>query len=505
MAYLMGIDLGTSSLKTLVTDEAGRIQAQASRDYQFDAPRSGYAEQDPDVWWKACVDTVRDVLRITPASHIKALSFSGQMHGLVTLDKDMRPVRPAILHCDARSVDEISRIRSIFGEDGIHRLMMNPVYTGFLLPSLLWLRENEPANYDRVRHVCLPKDYLKLRLTGELTSDYSDASATLCFDIKGLCWSKEILGALDLPLSLFPNCVETSADTGRVCETAARQTGLDIRTIVVAGGGDQVMQNIGNGTVRPGDATVNIGSSGQVSFQIDRPVLNPSLNTNMFCGYKAGMWVLFGAIMSAGLSLKWWNRLLGKTDYARLDAELSSIAPGSGGIIFLPYMNGERTPHINPNLSGMFIGINLSTTQAHMTQAVMEGVTFALKQCMEICCGLGLSANTLVASGGGARSGIWLQMQADVLNLPIRVSATEEQAGLGAAIAAGTGAGIYGSLEQGCAAAVRYQDRIYLPDRGRNEIYEQYYGLYKQTFLACKDVLQQVTVIGRQAAGARAQ
>ncbi len=499
MAYLMGIDLGTSSLKTVIIDETGSVIASKSADYQFDSPHPGFAEQDPDVWWRACIQTVSAAMAaggVSPDS-ISAVSFSGQMHGLVTLDETLRPVRPAILHCDARSDRQVEQLRKSFGEESIRNLMMNPIYTGFLLPSLLWVRENEPELFEKIHRVCLPKDYLKLKLTGELSSDFSDASATLAFDIANNHWSEEILARTDLPISFFPPCYPTTANTGTICQAAATATGLSKKTVVVAGGADQVMQGLGNGMVETSAATVNIGSSGQVCFQIDRPVLNPALNTNMFCGYEPGRWILYGATMSAGLSLKWWNSVLSESDYQDINARVAAIRPGSGGVIFLPYLNGERTPHLNPNLSGVFFGINAATTNSHFTRAVMEGVAFSLMQCIEICGQLGFKAKELVASGGGARSRPWLQLQADIYNMPLKIVANEEQASLGAAITAGVGAGIFSNIKEACKAIVRYQAQIIEPDPANQAIYATYYQLYKDIFTACGGVLERLTIVGR--------
>jgi len=499
MKYLMGIDLGTSSLKTILMDENGSVITVANRSYQFDSPHPGYAEQHPDVWWDACVKTIQEVLRtsrISPAE-IAGISFSGQMHGAVMLDKNYQVIRPAILHCDARSDQQIEYIRSVFGLEKIRELVMNPVYTGFLLPSLLWVRDNEPELYEKIRYVFLPKDYLKFKMTGEVSSDFSDASATLAFDIKNNCWSKEILSSLQIPMDLFPFCYETTANTGKICREASEITGLSSNTIVAAGGGDQVMQGIGNGMVNVNDATVNIGSSGQVCFQIDQPVLNPALNTNMFCGYKNNRWILFGATMSAGLSLKWWNQLSRGIGYDELNDQVARIQPGSGGVIFLPYLNGERTPHVNPNLSGAFFGVNINTTNMHMNRAVMEGVAYSLMQCIEICGNLGYKAKTLVASGGGARSKPWLQLQADIYNIPLKIAKSEEQAGSGAAIAAGVGAGVFADIEEGCRKAVQFQDELVLPIEKNHKKYCEYYQLYKDIYTSCRDVLQQVTLLGR--------
>lgn len=497
MNLLMGIDLGTSGLKTIIVEEKGKVLAEEKCSYSFDSPKPGYAEQDPDVWWHACKSTVTKLMNFCRSEDISGLGFSGQMHGLVMLDVNYQSVRPAILHCDTRSTKQVEELQSIFGTEEIRNLMMNAVYTGFLLPSLLWVKENEPQTYEKIRYVCLPKDYLKLKITGELSTDYSDASGTLAFDIKNLCWSEEILDRLSLEIEIFPQCYKSTDRMGSVSLEAAKITGLSAGTPVMAGGGDQVMQGIGNGMINVGDATVNIGSSGQVSFQVDRPVFNSNLSTNTFCSYQKDRWLLLGATMTAGLSLKWWHQIIGDVDYRQMDREVAAIQPGSSGILFLPYLNGERTPHVDPNLSGMFLGINIGASQANMTRAVMEGVAYSLMQAIEVCGELGFSATSFVASGGGARSQPWLQLQADIYNVPIRVATSEEQAGLGAAIVAGVGAGIYSDLGEGCLAAVRYREDLIYPDTTNHQIYLEYYELYKEIYSSNKLLLNKITMMGR--------
>jgi xylulokinase len=499
MACFMGIDLGTSSLKAMVIDDAGKVLAQSSRSYQFDSPKVGYAEQSLETWWEACRDCIRETLvRLgRPASEVVALSFSGQMHGAVLLDGELREVRPAILHCDARSSKQVRDIKAVLGREGLLSALMNPIYTGFLLPSLAWVRENEGELFAKIRHAMLPKDYLKLRLCGEVVSDYSDASATLAFDIAKGRWSREILDVLGIPESIFPQCSSSDAPIGKVNAAAARETGLAAGTIVVNGGGDQVMQAIGNGAIRAGQATVNIGSSGQVCFQSDRPIADPERGTNTFCGYEPGKWLTMGATMTAGLSLKWFGRVLGDADYRDLDEGARKVGPGSGGLVFLPYLNGERTPHLDPELCGMMLGIHLGTGRYEMARAVMEGVAYSLLQCIEVCGGLGLEAGELIASGGGAASPVWLQIQADVYGLPLKTAVVGEQAVLGAAIAAGSGAGTFSGIADGCARVVRYRDEIYAPDRARHESYAEYYRLFKDAYSESAGLLRRATGLGR--------
>jgi len=497
---MMGIDLGTSSLKVSIIDHSGAIRAQSSKSYRFDSPFGGYAEQDPEIWWIACRECIQEglkTLRTSPAE-VKSVGFSGQMHGAVLLDRESRVVRPAILHCDTRSGRQVEYLGERVKSANSKRKIFNPLYTGFLLPSLLWVRDNEPELYGKVTQVCLPKDYLKLKLCGEVVSDYSDASATLAFDVEGLCWSDELLAAVDVPRELFPECLDSSAVVGTVSRRASEETGLSEGTIVVNGGGDQVMQAIGNGVTGQGMATVNIGSSGQVCFQCERPILNPCLSTNTFCSFRRGKWITMGATMSAGLSLKWFTGLLGETDYSKVNDEIAEMRPGSGGLIFLPYLNGERTPHVNPDLSGAFFGINVNTSKFQMARAVMEGVAYSLMQCIEVCKSLGLNASELIASGGGARSAPWLQLQADIYGIPLKTSVNQEQAGTGAAITAGVGSGVFGSVEEACACVVKYSDKVYLPNMENNRNYQDYYVLFKKIYRNCHEEIQQVTALGRR-------
>jgi xylulokinase len=501
MAYLMGIDLGTSSLKVLILDTGGTIKAESSRDYQFDSPYNGYAEQDPEVWWTACRDCIREALSVldAPAAEIKALGFSGQMHGLVGLDKENHVIRPVILHCDARSGEQVQKINAILDEKKLRNSQYNAVCTGFLLTSLLWLRENEPGNYLRINTVMLPKDFLKMKLCGEISTDYSDASGTLAFDAEKLCWSSELLDALDIPLSFFPPCFASDYPVGRVTQLAAVETGLSEGTLVVNGGADQVMQMAGNGAIQNGQATVNIGTSGMVCFQTNRPIHNPAFSTNLFCAHQKGNWLLMGAMRSAGLSFKWISGVLSNTkDYRKLDSEIAKAAPGSGGLLFLPYLNGERCPYMDSNLSGAFLGLNLNSGKVHLARAVMEGVTYSIAQCIEVCRGLGLGFDILIASGGGARSALWLQMQADIYNVPIKTTILEEQACVGAAAVAGSGAGLFKTTGEACDTLVKYKDKIWVPDSSRNRIYQEYYGVFKEAFTGSGKTLARLTELGRK-------
>jgi xylulokinase len=446
---------------------------------------------------------------------VAALAVAGQQHGMVALDAEGRVIRDALLWNDTRSAAAASALIEEFGADEIARRTGSVPVASFTITKLRWLRDAEPANAERVAAVALPHDWLTWRLRGfgpaddetsplgpelsELTTDRSDASATLAFDVAAGEWSQEILKHFDLNADLFPPVYNTDEAVGTLSPAAARETGLSTRTVVVAGGGDQVMQGIGNGVTKVNGVSANIGTSGQVSFQSDTPILNPALSTNTFCGYKMGRWITMGAIMNAGLCLKWCNQLLNQRDYKALNEAVSQVPPGSRGVVFLPYLNGERTPHLNPDLSGAFVGVNLSTGAAELSRSVMEGVAFALNQCIELCGELGLHPEgEIVASGGGARSEPWLQIQADIFNRPLKVAQVQEQACLGACIAAGVGAGVYKDIDEGCARTVRYQPRVIVPNEGAHKVYEEYYQLFKDAYTSGSEVLHRVTLLGRR-------
>jgi xylulokinase len=475
-------------------DEAGVVCGQSSREYRFDSPHAGWAEQNPADWWKACVSAVREALD-KAACKVDAVAFSAQMHGLIPLDADMRVIRPAILHCDARSSAQVREIKAVLAAKGLDSLLYNAVYTGFMLTSLVWLRENEPEHFARTRHVCLPKDYLKWKLCGVLQTDYSDAAGTGVFDVKDLRWQTEFLDALDSPASIFPPVSESTTIAGKVTREAADETGLAPGTTVVCGSADAAAQCIGNGAVAEGSALINFGSSGSVVFPMERPVRNPALSTNTFCHYRKGLWYTMGAMMSAGLSFKWIANTLGKKDYRALDAEIDALPPG-GGLVFLPYLAGERCPHLNPNLSGAFVGLNLNTTPAALARAVMEGVTFALKQCAETCAGLGVKANRYIVTGGATRSSVWPQMMADIFDAPLRATAFSEQAAFGAAILA-LSAVSGEEVAAICKRVVRYQVQVWEPRKERQQAYQDHYALFREAYQAGAQVLEQATALAQ--------
>lgn len=500
MAAFMGVDLGTSSIKVLIVDEEGKVLAQSARSYRYSSPVNGYAEQDPEEWWEAFCQASREAVGSLeiPAKEVKAVGFSGQMHGLTVLDRNKKAVRPVILHCDARSKKQADELNEKIGTQRILRETMNPYCVGVALTSLMWLKEKEPENYERIRYVMLPKDYLKFRMTGQISTDCSDAAGSLAFGIREGKWSEEILQLLELPREWFPEVYETADVIGKLGKKAEEETGLKEGTLITAGGADQVMQAIGSGMILPGQATSNIGTAGQISVQTGQPIVNPSLNTNTFTSYKKDKWYVMGAMSDAAGSLNWLNQFFGRPDYDRLNRQVEEVGPGSGGLLFYPYLSGNRCPHLNPDISGIFAGITWNTGRAQMSRAVMEGVVFTLKECMELVCSLGVSVEEVMASGGGARSRPWLQMQADIFGIPVKTTLSEEQAGLGAAIAAGTGAGIYRDVQEGCRQTVRYSRDIYEPDLENRKRYGEYYELYKEFYRSCEKTLEKLTLLGRR-------
>ncbi len=495
MACLVGIDLGTSSLKTMIMEEDGTCRAVAGKSYSIRIPQEGFAEQDPETWWQALVETMRQAFAesgVHPRD-ITGIGFSGQMHGMVLLDRDGHVIRPAILHCDQRSKSQVDAIRNVVGAERLARIAMNPIFPGFQIASLLWVRDNEPGSFSRIAKVLLPKDYLRYRLTGEMGTEPTDAASTLAFDITARTWSAEILDLLDLDPGIFPTCGETLSLAGKVTEVADRETSLCMGTPVVYGGGDQPMQALGNGLIEPGTATSTIGTGGQFFTSVDRPIVNPAMNTHLFNNVLPGTWYAMGAMMSAGLSLKWLrDNVLGGRDFKTLDVEAANLPACGNGLLFLPYLVGERTPHLDPNARGVFFGLTLQQGQAHLARAVMEGVTFALRDSFEIFKSLGIGIDRIIASGGGASSPLWLQIQADTYNRAVYTTKTVEQACTGAAMAAGLGCGVYRNVREACAQVVKLRETVTEPIASNVPIYEAQYGIYRELYARNVDLFRKI-------------
>lgn len=491
--YLLGIDVGTSSLKALLVSPEGRTVALEQQAYEPDILPGSGAEQDPRVWWNAAVSVLRRIADAHPDKmrDVAGIGLGGQMHGLVALNGMGEPVRPAVIWMDARSGPQVQHIYEALGEERIHAITLNRVCPGFALPSLLWLRDSDSEAFKRIRYIMQPKDYIRYRLTGRIATDASDASSTSAFDTVKRQWAWELIDAVGLERGLFPACLESDEAAGEVTSQAAAETGLVKGTPVVYGGGDQPVQNIGNGAVTEGVVCSSIGTSGQIALFSRTPLRDPGYRVHTFCHAVKRGWSVFGASLSAGQCLKWLNKqILNEPGYAALDAMAAEVEPGSGGMIFLPYLNGERTPHFDSGARGLFIGLSLSHDRRHMVRAVMEGVVFSLKDSLMLFAELGYKPEEIIAAGGGAKSALWLQMQADIFGVPVRVVKTSEQVCLGAAILAGVGTRVLDSYEQATAAMVRFGDTVYEPDAKNAEVYGDAYRRYRALYTANKELMR---------------
>ncbi len=491
MSYLLGIDLGTSSVKSLIIDTEGHIISVGQEDYDFDIPQIGYAENDPMVWWNATKNTIRTALakgKIIP-SEIKGIGFSGQMHGLVAVDKNGQVVRKGIIWADQRSSEQINFVKEKIGLEKFSKVTLNAPATGFMLLSLLWVKDNEPENYRKIDKVMMPKDFIRMKLTGKIGTESVDASSSVAFDTAGRHWAWELIDELGLERDLFPECKEACDIAGEIIPEAAAETGLTVGTPVVYGGGDQPMQSVGNGLVRPGYVASNIGTASQIACCVDRPVYDPQLRTNTFCHADKNIWTILGASLNGGIAQKWLrDNIFYKESFKKLDAEAETIEPGSEGLIFLPYLCGERTPCLDPLSRGIFFGLTIKHTKAHMVCAVMEGMVFSLKDGLEIFNSLGVTTDKIIASGGGAKSPLLLQMQADVFEQDIYTTESKEQASFGAAICAGVGVGIYDSLAAACDQLIVMSPVVTHPIPENSKVYRQRYQVYKQLYGRNKDL-----------------
>jgi xylulokinase len=498
MECLMGIDIGTSSVKTMLVATTGNVVAVHKENYDIQSPILGYAEQDPELWYEKTCITTRKVLEesgIAPKD-VKAISFSGQMHGLVCLDKNGKILYPAIIWPDQRTAEIIPQMYDILGEEYVVANTQNKISTGFLIASLYWLFKCKPDIYAKIDKVIFPKDYIKYRITGEVVTDYSDAAGGLAFDNIKSQWAKEMIERLGLDFSLFPRCTQSVEAIGRVSITAELETGLSRETKVINGGSDQCMQGIGNGIIEEGIFAANIGTGGQVSTCLKRPLFDPRLRINTFAHVIPGCWNMMGACLSSGNSLKWlMQKILNMSDYGEIDEGSAKLPIGSEKLIFLPYLAGERTPHLDPMAKGIFCGLSLKHTKYHLIRAVIEGVTFSLKDCMSVFEEMEITCQKIIASGGGANSKIWLQMQADIFNKVIYKSVISEQACLGAVITAGVGSGEFADFKTACDLFVKYDDTVYEPIEKNVKQYNEYYQVFRELYQANKKIYQQLNRI----------
>lgn len=485
MDYVLGLDISTTASKALLVDEAGTVVTVHSTPHQISQPHPMWSEQDPGEWWEAVRQSIRSVIDdadIHPAS-IKGIGLTGQMHGLVMLDSDGRVLRPAMLWNDQRASAECDEIRELVGPSQLVQLTGNDAFAGFTAPKLLWVRKNEPEIYARTDRVLLPKDYIRFMLTGEYATDKSGAGGTLFLDLNARDWSTEILDALDIPIKWMPETFEGTEVAGVISETGAAETGLVAGCPVVGGGGDQAAGAVGMGAVSEEIWGLTVGTSGVVFAPTLAPVVEPQGRVHAFPHAVPGQWHLMGVMLSAAGSLSWYHdALASRASFEELIEEAATVESGSEGLIFLPYLSGERTPHADSKLRGSFIGLSTRHTRAHMTRAVLEGVAFGLADNFRMLQELGLPAPSQVRlSGGGSRSPLWRQIIADVLNIELVTLKTTEGAAFGAALLAGTNAGFWPTVQVACNSAV-VSETIVRPDPEISQLYtaqlERFRNLY---------------------------
>ena len=493
--YLLGIDVGTGGTRALVIDEQGRVIAAATEDHRaFASPQIGWAEQDPCDWWRACGVAVRKALAKGQlrGDQIACVGLSGQMHGAVLLDEQARVVRPALIWCDVRTEKQSRDLTARISAERLIQLTCNPALTNFTLTKCLWVRENEPANWDRVRSLMLPKDYVRFELTGERATDVADASGTLLLDVANRRWSKEMLELVQMSESLPPSLYESPEICGQISVAGAAATGLQRGTPVVAGAGDQAAGAIGMGVVSPGTVSATIGTSGVVFAATDRPALDHRGRLHTFCHAVPGRWMVMGVTQAAGLSLRWFRDQLGAGDrlesYESLTAEAAKAPPGCDGLLWAPYLMGERTPFLDPEARGMLVGLTASHTRAHVIRAIMEGVAFSLRDTFTILKEMEVPVKTIRLGGGGAKSALWRQIQADIYGQPVETVEAEEGAAYGAAILAGVGVKAWPSVDAACNAVVRVAQNI-VPNSQDSLVMEKAYAVYRRMYPAMKNIL----------------
>jgi xylulokinase len=499
MACVIGCDIGTSGTKAIVVSEKGKVLSKVTVEYPLSTPHPGWAEQDPTTWCFAALNAIAGAVKKArvKASDVKALGFSGQMHSSVFLDKTGKVLRPALLWCDTRTHEECKEINRKVGIANLRKWVSNPALEGFTLPKILWVKKNEPKIYAQIAQVLMPKDYIRYRLTGSLATEVSDAAGTLYFDVKNRRWSKEILCALNIPLSWFPQVVESQDVCGRLTTSAAKALGLKEGTPIVGGGADNTCGAVGNGIIKTGDVMASLGTSGVFFAHSDKVKVDPLLRAHSFCHSVPKKWYLMGVMLSAGMSLRWYRDTLGLTEkelgkktsrdpYNILSDEAKKVGEGSEGLIFLPYLMGERTPHKDPHARGAFVGVSARHGRAHFARAVFEGITFGMRDSLEIFRELKVPIRRVVATGGGTVNPFWRQLQADIYGEEVVTVTSQEGPTYGAAILAMVGAGLYPSVPAACSKLIRTVSRT-SPRKASVKRYEDWYGEFKKIYPALKE------------------
>ena len=513
MGYLLGIDIGTSGVRSLIVDEDGGIVGAATAEHPSYAPKPGWSEQDPEDWWRATVDSVKGALDDAGVSgkQVQGIGLSGQMHGATLLDENAEVLRPAILWNDQRTAAECDEINRRVGRDRLIELTCNPALTGFTAPKVLWVRNNEPDLYEKTRKVLLPKDYIRYRLSGTFATEVSDASGTLLFAVPERTWCDEVLEKLEIDKDWMPDCYESDEVSAQISASAARELGIPAGTPIVGGGGDQAAGATGNGIVRSGVLSATLGTSGVLFAFSDEVQTDPQGRVHTFCHAVRGKWHVMGVMLSAGGSLQWWRnemselesaqaREAGKETYDILCDEAASVEPGSEGLLFMPYLTGERTPHADPHARGGWVGLNVRHARAHMIRSVLEGVCFGMRDSMEIIREMGIPIGEIRISGGGARSPIWRQIFADTHGHDVVTINASEGPAYGVALLAAVGTGVFNSIEEACDATIAVASRTEVNPAAAS-LYEKYYAIYRRLYPALKDECHAITDIVDQLHG----
>lgn len=490
MPLILGLDTGTSGTKALLIDETGAVRASDTQEYPLSTPHSQWAEQHPDHdWWRAAQAAVRAVLAKAGVrgEEIGGVGLTGQMHGSVFLDRDGNVLRPALLWCDARTGPECKEItEAVGGERRLYEIIGQPVLASFTAPKIVWLRNHEPQIYEKVAKVLLPKDYIRYKLTGEFAAEVSDASGTSLLDVRKRDWSGEMLSALDIPRDWLPDVHESPQITGRISAEAARLTGLAPGTPVVGGGGDQAAGAVGVGVVEPGIVSSTVGTSGVVFAHSSEAFFDEEMRIQTFCHAVPGAWHLMGCVLSAGGSLRWYRDTFAPgADYDAITSGAAQAPAGCEGLLFLPYLTGERTPHPDPDARGVFFGATLRSTRDWFARAVLEGVAYALKDSFTLLDAIGVPVRQVRASGGGARSPFWLQIQADVVGQPHVLLGVDEGPAFGAALLAGVGTGAFSSVPEACRATIRTTSET-RPNPETAAVYRRAYPIYRSLYPALR-------------------
>ncbi|HIW81768.1 MAG TPA: xylulokinase [Candidatus Acetatifactor stercoripullorum] len=484
MLYI-GVDLGTSAVKLLLMDSDGKIQNIVSKEYPLYFPNPGWSEQRPEDWYDQTMEGIKELLQEADKSKVAGISFGGQMHGLVILDKEDRVIRPAILWNDGRTGKETDYLNEVIGREKLSQYTANIAFAGFTAPKLLWVRKNEPDNFEKIEKIMLPKDYIAYRLTGIHCTDVSDASGMLLFDVKNRRWSQEMCDICGISMSKLPQCFESYEPVGRVRPQIAKELGIPENVIVAAGAGDNAAAAVGTGTVGDNKCNISLGTSGTIfisskNFRVD------SHNALHSFAHADGSYHLMGCMLSAASCNKWWmDEILGTGDYGKEQTAIKNL--GRNHVFFLPYLMGERSPHNDPDARGVFLGMTMDTTRTDMTQAVLEGVAFALRDSLEVAKSLGIHLERTKICGGGAKSPLWRKMIANILNLKVDAIESEEGPALGGAMLAAVACGEYASVEEIADKVVKVTETI-LPEPELAQRYDERYAQFKEIYPACRPV-----------------